>query len=153
MDLDPNQAPPPPNDDSDATYEASQIADRTEARDRAQAAQAAAKATFPAGQPLRIRNDYVPRAQAASKRAASTATTALCPNCKQQIPFDELEMHMRSKTHCLPFQPPPPRENPERELTKLHQSSSWTPPTAPSAPRPTPAPPPPTSPPPTSPRT
>lgn len=75
------------------------IAERTEARERAQAAQAAAKGG--AGQPMRIRNDYVPRAQA--KR--QNVTMALCPNCKQQIPFDELDQHMRSKTllSILPF--------------------------------------------------
>ncbi|MCJ1263320.1 SF3a splicing factor complex subunit [Lobaria immixta] len=65
------------------------IAERTEARERAQAAQAAAKGG--AGQPMRIRNDYVPRAQA--KRQG--VPMALCPNCKQQIPLDELDQHMR----------------------------------------------------------
>ena len=68
------------------------IAERTEARERAQAAQAAAKGG--AGQPMRIRNDYVPRAQA--KR--QNVTMALCPNCKQQIPVDELDQHMRRKS-------------------------------------------------------
>lgn len=71
--------------------EARAIAERTEARERAQAAQAAAKGG--AGQPMRIRNDYVPRAQAKRQNVAM----ALCPNCKQQIPFDELDQHMRSK--------------------------------------------------------
>lgn len=68
------------------------ISERSEARERAQAAQAAAKGG--AGQPMRIRNDYVPRAQA--KR--QNVQMALCPNCKQQIPFDELDSHMRSKS-------------------------------------------------------
>ena len=71
------------------------ISERTEARERAQAAQAAAKGG--AGQPMRIRNDYVPRAQA--KR--QNVQMALCPNCKQQIPFDELDSHMRSKSFML----------------------------------------------------
>lgn len=66
------------------------IAERTEARKHAEAAQAAAKGG--AGQ-MRIRNDYVPRAQAKRKNAQM----ALCPNCNQQIPFDELDQHMRSK--------------------------------------------------------
>lgn len=65
------------------------IAERTQARETAQAAQAAAKVG--AGQPMRIRNDYVPRAQA--KR--QNLQMALCPNCKQQIPFDELDHHMK----------------------------------------------------------
>lgn len=72
------------------------IAERTEARERAQAAQAAAKGG--AGQPMRIRNDYVPRAQAKRQNVAM----ALCPNCKQQIPFDELDQHVRSKRPPLP---------------------------------------------------
>lgn len=66
------------------------ISERTEARERAHTAQAAAKGG--AGQPMRIRNDYVPRAQAKRQNVAM----ALCPNCKQQIPFDELDSHMRS---------------------------------------------------------
>ena len=68
------------------------IAERTQAREAAQAAQAAAKGG--PGQPMRIRNDYVPRAQA--KR--QNVQMALCPNCKQQIPYDELDHHMKSKS-------------------------------------------------------
>lgn len=74
------------------------IAERAQAREAAQAAQAAAKGG--AGQPMRIRNDYVPRAQA--KR--QNLQMALCPNCKQQIPYDELDHHMKSKSPDLPFQ-------------------------------------------------
>jgi splicing factor 3A subunit 1 len=66
------------------------IRERAEERERAQQAQAAAKGTTG---PMRIRNDYVPRAQAKRQNVAM----ALCPNCKQQIPYDELEQHMRSK--------------------------------------------------------
>ena len=65
------------------------IAERTAAREAAQAAQAAARTSAP-GQP-KIRSDYVPRAQA--KR--QNVQMALCPNCKQQIPYDELEHHMK----------------------------------------------------------
>lgn len=83
-------SPSAPEDDEERA-----IAERTEARERAQAAQAAAKGG--AGQPMRIRNDYVPRAQAKRQNAAM----ALCPNCKQQIPFDELDQHMRSKQFSL----------------------------------------------------
>ena len=75
------------------------IAERTEARERAQAAHAAAKGG--AGQPMRIRNDYVPRAQAKRQNVAM----ALCPNCKQQIPFDELDQHMRSTFPPLSLSP------------------------------------------------
>ena len=65
------------------------IAERTFAREQAQAAQQAAKGTTNA--PMRIRDDYVPRAQA--KR--QNVTTGICPNCKQPIPIDELERHMK----------------------------------------------------------
>lgn len=71
------------------------IVERTQAREAAQAAQAAAKGG--AGQPMRIRNDYVPRAQA--KR--QNLQMALCPNCKQQIPYDELDHHMKSNSPAL----------------------------------------------------
>ena len=70
------------------------IRERAEERERAQQAQAAAKGTTG---PMRIRNDYVPRAQAKRQNVAM----ALCPNCKQQIPYDELEQHMRSKFYIF----------------------------------------------------
>lgn len=88
MDYQINQAPPSRLTRDDEEERA--IAERTEARERAHAAQTAAKGG--AGQPMRIRNDYVPRAQA--KR--QTVTMSLCPNCKELIPNDELEQHMRS---------------------------------------------------------
>ena len=65
------------------------IAERSRAREQAQAAQAAAKGG--AGQPMRIREDYIPRAQA--KR--QSAQTAICPNCKQPVALDELDHHMK----------------------------------------------------------
>ena len=71
------------------------IAERTEARERSQMAQAAAKGG-PA-QPMRIRNDYVPRAKA--KR--QNVQTSICPNCKQPIPVDEMTEHLRSKQSIL----------------------------------------------------
>lgn len=43
---------------------------------------------------MKIRENYVPRA--AQKAANRQAQMALCPNCKQQIPMNELEEHMRS---------------------------------------------------------
>ncbi|OJD28580.1 hypothetical protein ACJ73_00021 [Blastomyces percursus] len=78
--------------------EEDRIRERQQERERAQAAQAAARAvpTPPPGstQPMRIRSDYVPRAQA--KRLNTTATpTTLCPNCRQQIPVNEIDHHMR----------------------------------------------------------
>ncbi|KAL8738040.1 MAG: hypothetical protein Q9181_001108 [Wetmoreana brouardii] len=105
------QMPPPSANPSYPTYDVPQMMDyqptpqrstavqdneadnamteRAEARERVQADQAAAKGG--AGQPMRIRNDYVPRAQAKRQNIAM----AVCPNCNQQIPYDELEQHMR----------------------------------------------------------
>ena len=72
--------------------ESRRIREREEARTRAHQAQTEAKGG--AG-PMKIRSDYVPRAaaQAANRRGVQMA---LCPNCKQQIPYDELDEHMRS---------------------------------------------------------
>ena len=81
--------PPPSNAGDDDETRA--ITERSEARDRAQAAQAAAKGG--AGQPMRIRTDYVPRAQAKRQNVAM----GICPNCRQQIPMNEMSEHMRSK--------------------------------------------------------
>ena len=75
-----------------ADEEDQRIRERMEARDQAAVAQAAAKAG-PGQQPMRIRSDYVPRAQA--RRLQTATATALCPNCNQQIPVAELEQHMR----------------------------------------------------------
>ena len=47
--------------------------------------------TAPGQPPMRIRQDYVPRAQQRAQRAQ----TALCPNCGQQIPLAELDNHLR----------------------------------------------------------
>lgn len=80
-------SPPPSFQDDDNLHA---IAERVEARDRAHAAQVAAKGGL--SQPMLIRNDYVPRAQAKRQVLAM----ALCPNCKQQIPYNELDQHMRS---------------------------------------------------------
>ena len=79
------------NTDEDDEEE-QRIRERSEARARAQQAQAEAKG---GAAPMRIKENYVPRAAA---RAASKQQMALCPNCKQQIPFDELDAHMRSKS-------------------------------------------------------
>lgn len=73
--------------------EEARIRERTEARERAQAAQAQAKG---AAAPMKIKENYVPRAAA---RNANRAQMAICPNCKQQIPYSELDEHMRSKPH------------------------------------------------------
>ncbi|KAI9376248.1 Pre-mRNA splicing factor PRP21 like protein-domain-containing protein [Aspergillus egyptiacus] len=94
----PPQVPPPPQPQAIPTppvattaaaqEEEQRIRERMEAREQA----AAAKAP-PTQQPMRIRSDYVPRAQA--RRLNPSGATALCPNCKQQIPEAELQQHMR----------------------------------------------------------
>lgn len=83
-------------------YQEEEARIRAEAQAAAAAAQASAQATASPTpeqaranqftQPMRIRSDYVPRAQA---RRINAAGTALCPNCHQQIPTAELEQHMR----------------------------------------------------------
>jgi splicing factor 3A subunit 1 len=60
---------------------------QAESENRARA-QAAAR-----GAPGRIVTDYVPRA--AAKKA--NVPMAVCPNCKQQIPSNEMDEHIRSK--------------------------------------------------------
>ncbi|KAF2149912.1 hypothetical protein K461DRAFT_281149 [Myriangium duriaei CBS 260.36] len=67
--------------------EAARIAERQSEADRAAAARAAAAGSGP----MRIRENYVPRAQA--RRA--NANTVLCPICKQQIAADEYAEHVR----------------------------------------------------------
>lgn len=102
MQIDQPAAPPPPAgagqvvarktaaDEEDE--EARNMQERADARARARQAQTEAKGG--AG-PMKIRSDYVPRAaaQAANRRGVQMA---LCPNCKQQIPYNELDAHMRS---------------------------------------------------------
>jgi splicing factor 3A subunit 1 len=87
------------------------IRERTEARQRAQQAQAEAKG---AAAPMRIKENYVPRAQQRQNKAAM----ALCPNCKQQIPINELDEHMRSKVPSL---------SPKIAFTNIFKSSSSIP--------------------------
>ncbi|KAK5131266.1 hypothetical protein LTR08_001171 [Meristemomyces frigidus] len=89
----PPYAPTPPQSapyQPPRTDDASRIADLRADRDRARLAQEAAKA---APSSVKIRNDYVPRAQA--KQQAQGAGTSLCPNCQQAIANDEFENHMK----------------------------------------------------------
>lgn len=91
-------APPPPPYDGNSQQpgreeeEARRIQERAEVQARVHQAQAEARG---GAAPMKIRENYVPRAaqRAASKQGAQMA---LCPNCKQQIPMNELEAHMRS---------------------------------------------------------
>lgn len=89
--------------------EARRIQERADAQARMQQAQAEARG---GNAPMKIRENYVPRA---AQRAANRqgTQTALCPNCKQQIPINELDEHMRSEL------PPPSSPLP---LVHLHQN-------------------------------
>jgi len=71
--------------------EEERIRERAEARARAQQAQAEAKG---GAAPMKIKENYVPRAAARNANKHSSQL-ALCPNCKQQIPYSELDEHMR----------------------------------------------------------
>nr|POE48613.1 pre-mrna-splicing factor [Quercus suber] len=66
----------------------SRVATLQAERERARLAQEAAKNAAPA---VKIRNDYVPRAQA-RKQAQNTS---ICPNCGQAVANDEIQEHMR----------------------------------------------------------
>lgn len=72
--------------------EEQRIRERTEARDRARQAQADAKSS---AAPMKIKENYVPRAAA---RVANKQNMVLCPNCRTQMPANELDEHMRSKS-------------------------------------------------------
>ncbi|KAJ9483650.1 hypothetical protein VN97_g9761, partial [Penicillium thymicola] len=81
---------PPPAGQYTNPEEDQRIRERTQARDQAAAAQAAAQAG-PGQQPMRIRSDYVPRAQARRQQAQM----AICPYCNQKVPSNELDEHIR----------------------------------------------------------
>ncbi|KAH8158966.1 hypothetical protein CIB48_g9285 [Xylaria polymorpha] len=84
-------APPPRPNGTVEDEEMQRIREREEARVRMQQAQAEAKG---GAVPMKIKENYVPRAaaRAANKQGAQMG---LCPNCKEQIPMNELEAHMR----------------------------------------------------------
>jgi splicing factor 3A subunit 1 len=87
------QGVPQPQRSAQEEEEERRIQERAEAQARMHQAQAEARGGVA---PMKIRDNYVPRAaQKAANRQG--AQMALCPNCKQQIPMNELEAHMRSK--------------------------------------------------------
>ena len=73
--------------------EMERIREREQERQRVQLAQAEARGGVA---PMKIKENYVPRAAQRSGGKFGTQT-ALCPNCKQQIPLNEMDEHMRSK--------------------------------------------------------
>ncbi|KAK3903474.1 Pre-mRNA splicing factor PRP21 like protein-domain-containing protein [Staphylotrichum tortipilum] len=76
---------------ADEEAELQRIQEREQERLRMQQAQSEARGGVA---PMKIRENYVPRA---AQRAASKfgTQTAMCPNCKQQIPLNEMDEHMR----------------------------------------------------------
>lgn len=85
-------APQQPQRSAQEEEEERRIQERADAQARKQQAHAEARG----GLPMKIKENYVPRAaQKAANRQG--AQMALCPNCKQQIPMNELEAHMRSR--------------------------------------------------------
>ncbi|KAI9654403.1 MAG: SF3a splicing factor complex subunit [Trizodia sp. TS-e1964] len=94
------EPPPPPQQNNNTSYappdetadeDQQRIEERAMLRSRAQQAQAEARGGIA---PLKIRNDYVPRAAALAANRRNVAKTP-CPNCKQMFAFDELEAHMK----------------------------------------------------------
>ncbi|XWW94272.1 hypothetical protein V2A60_002215 [Cordyceps javanica] len=81
------QLPQPPQKSAQELEEERRIQERAEAQARMHQAQNVARGGAPA---MKIRENYVPGAQKAKK-----VQTAMCPNCKQQIPINEMEEHMR----------------------------------------------------------
>ena len=89
----PAQPVPVPAAAAAAAAEEDQSIMMEQAQQAAAAAVPTAPRNAPSQQPMRIRSDYVPRAQA--RRLNNAGPTALCPNCHQQIPVAELDQHMR----------------------------------------------------------
>ncbi|KAK3331108.1 Pre-mRNA splicing factor PRP21 like protein-domain-containing protein [Apodospora peruviana] len=82
-------APPGSRRSAEEEEELQRIQEREQARARMHQAQAEARGGTA---PIKIKENYVPRA---AQRAANKTQMALCPNCKQQIPINELDDHMR----------------------------------------------------------
>lgn len=89
----PSPTVPQPQLSTEQVEEERRIQERAEAQSRLHQAHNEARG---GAAPMKIKENYVPRAaqKAANKQGAQMA---LCPNCKQQIPMNELEAHMRSK--------------------------------------------------------
>lgn len=85
-----------PHRTAEQEEEERRIQERADARAREQQARAEALGGHA---PVKIKENYVPRAM---QRAAQNQQMALCPNCNQQIPMNELEAHMRSKSSPAP---------------------------------------------------
>lgn len=84
-----NQPYQPPPQQAQQIEEQDRLSTLQADRARARAAQEAARTST---NPMKIRKDYVPAAQA---RAQKSSGTSICPNCKQAIPNAEMAEHMR----------------------------------------------------------
>jgi splicing factor 3A subunit 1 len=84
-------APPPPPG-MQMNPETDRLAGRDAIANAQASAQAAARSNAGAP-PMKIRSDYVPRAQA--NRGRNNAAVTICPNCNQPIPYAEFEQHLR----------------------------------------------------------
>ncbi|KAL1890398.1 SF3a splicing factor complex subunit [Ceratocystis pirilliformis] len=69
-------------------YEEQRIRERADAQERVR--QTKEQATSGPGAAVKIKENYVPKAQRGQKKAM-----AICPNCQQKIPMDELQEHMK----------------------------------------------------------
>lgn len=88
-------APPP----QDFKSPAERAREEEQARRQAENEQRARAQAATRGAPGRIVTDYVPRA--ATKK--SNIATVVCPNCKQNIPANEIDEHIRSKYFYTQF--------------------------------------------------
>lgn len=82
--------PQPPQKSAQELEEDRRIQERADAQARMHQAQSSARGGAPA---MKIRENYVPQA---AQKAAKKVQTTQCRNCKQQIPINEIEEHMRS---------------------------------------------------------
>ncbi|KAM7201391.1 Pre-mRNA splicing factor PRP21 like domain containing protein [Naviculisporaceae sp. PSN 640] len=82
-------APPGVPRSAEEEEELQRIQEREQARARMHQARDEARGGVG---PIKIKDNYVPRA---AQKAANKAQMAICPNCKLQIPINELDEHMR----------------------------------------------------------
>ncbi|KAH8884244.1 Surp module [Thozetella sp. PMI_491] len=96
----PSRGPPgPPNGVAPTVWaksaqeeeEEQRIQEREMAQARMHQAQSEARGSTA---PMKIKDNYVPRAAARAANRTGAQMT-ICPNCKQQVPMNELEEHMR----------------------------------------------------------
>jgi splicing factor 3A subunit 1 len=88
------QQPQYPAQPAQDQEEEARIQEREAERERAQQAMAAAKAP-----PAAVRILPAAASRAAARRGR--VQTAQCPYCKQEIPYDELEQHIKGKTELI----------------------------------------------------